>query len=417
MIPTLSLTLNNSKKRKPGNAFTARSIRRGVLLTLMLVIVAVAGGSACRKNNSEKKGVRPRTLRDVPAQRLAFNFTPDVDPPSRSGDDANALLATIENDFTTRRPEEALLRTVTSPDKMRAVAVYATNDDQPNEYRLDLYGADGNFLRHVTPSGLAVVFAPVVSWSPDGNYVAFIAYKSESPQPSPTPLDEMLPDGFPSPLATTSPSPLAPSASSVPLFKTEQLYFCNRDGFDLKPLTTREGLIYFYLAWSPDSNTLVALACRENEWRDRPMLPAGRPRLVGLNGGERLLDDAMTSVLPVWSPDASKVATAFESDVRIYDAPGETPSQATISLRENLLAASRAYDEKEAQKSKSGGSKDGAATDRTPVSFNPIVTLEWPQPEMLYVQTGFVRDFENEQVRNFMRWHLLRLSAQAALLN
>jgi hypothetical protein len=417
MIPTLSLTLNNSKKRKLANAFSVRSIRRDVLLTLLLVVVAVIGASACRKNAGEKKGVRPRTLRDVPAQRLAYSFTPDVDPPARSGDEANALLATIENDFKTRRPEEALLRTVTSPDKMRAVAVYATNEDQPNEYRLDLYGADGNFLRHVTPTGLAVVFAPVVSWSPDGNYVAFIAYRSEKPQPSPTPLDEMLPDAFPSPMETTSPSPLAPPASTVPLFNTEQLYFCNRDGFDLKPLTTREGLIYFYLAWSPDSNTLVALACRESEWRERPMLPAGRPRLVGLNGGERLLDDALTSVLPVWCPDASKVATAFESDVRIYDAPGETPSQATLGLRESLLAASRAYDEKEAQKSKSGVSKDGAATDRLPASFNPSVALEWPQPETLYLQTGYVRDFENAQVRNYMRWHLLRLSAQAALLN
>ncbi len=417
MTPTPSLSRANSKKRKLANAFTARSIRREVLLILLIVTVAVFGGGGCRKNSTQKQGIRPRTLRDVPAQRLAYSFSPDVDPPSRSGDEANALLPTIENDFKTRRPEEALLRTVTSPDKMRAVAIYATSEDQPNEYRLDLYGADGNFLRHVTPSGLAVVFAPVVSWSPDGNYVAFIAYKSETPQPSPTPLEEMLPDVFPSPPATTSPSPLVPPVSAVPLFNTEQIYFCNRDGFDLRPLTTREGLIYFYLAWSPDSHTLVSLACRENEWRDRPMSPAGRPRLVGLNGGERLLDDSLTSALPVWSPDASKVATAFESDVRIYDAPGETPSQATISLRENLLAASRAYDEKEAQKSKQTADGSGASADRLPASFNPIVALEWPQPETLYVQTGYVRDFENAQVRNFMRWHVLRLSAQAALLN
>ncbi|MBV9209867.1 MAG: hypothetical protein JOZ52_04525, partial [Acidobacteria bacterium] len=145
--------------------------------------------------------------------------------------------------------------------------------------------------------------------------------------------------------------------------------------------------------------------------------PAGRPRLLGLEGSERLLDDSLTDVLPVWSPDASKVATAFDTDMRIYDALGESPTQASIPLGEALLAASRAYDEREAQKSKQAAASQSAQTDKPPVSFNPVVNLVWPQPESLYAQTGFVRNFENEQVRNFMRWHLLRLSAQAALLN
>jgi WD40-like Beta Propeller Repeat. len=384
------------------------------LLSLIIVCALLLTVAGCRNRGGQKQGVRPRTLRDVPAQRLAYSFTPDVDAPPRAAENNGELLPSIQNDFTTKRTEEALLRTALSPDRQRALAIYATGADQPNEFRIDLYGADGNFLRHITPSGLAVVFAPAVSWSPDGNYVAFIAYKSESPQPTPTPLEELLPEVFPSPIASPSTPPGV--GQTLPLFSTEQIYICNRDGFDLKPLTTREGLIYFYLSWSPDSQQLAALACRENEWRERPLLPAGRPRLIGLNGSERLLDDAMTDVLPVWSPDASKVATAFETNVRIYDTLGETPTQASINLREPLLAASRVYDEKEAQKGKTSTDGKEAATDKLPVSFNPIVTLEWPQPESLSVQTGFVRNFENEQIRNFMRWHALRLSAQAALL-
>jgi hypothetical protein len=394
-------------------------------VSLLLLAVALAfTGAGCSRQSGPKQGVRPRTLRDVPAQRLAYHFTPDTDaPPSvAAAEDANAKLPTIQNDFDTRRQTDALVRTVLSPDRMRALAIYATGEDQPNEFRIDLYGADGSFLRRITPEGFAVIFDSMVAWSPDGNNIAFIALKSGTAQPSPTPFEDIAPEGIPG-LPASTPTPVAPASSLVPLFSTEQIYICNRDGYDLKPLTTRDGLIYFHLAWAPDSHALVSLACRESEWRDRPLRPVGRPRLIDTSGGERLLDDALTDALPVWSPDASKVATAFETDqetnVKIYDALAETPTQATIALREPLLAASRAYDEKEARKNKKSEETKGAApsSDKRPDSFNPIVALEWPQPETLFVQTGYVRDFDNGQVRTFMRWHTLRLSAQAALLS
>ena len=53
---------------------------------------------------------------------------------------------------------------------------------------------------------------------------------------------------------------------------------------------------------------------------------------------------------------------------------------------------------------------------RLPVSFNPIVRVEWPSADKLYVQTAYVRMFPNEPVNNFPRWHLVVLSPQAALL-
>ncbi|HSE20262.1 MAG TPA: hypothetical protein VLB68_01350, partial [Pyrinomonadaceae bacterium] len=206
-------------------------------------------------------------------------------------------------------------------------------------------------------------------------------------------------------------------------------YICDRDGYNLRPLTSRAGLISFYFAWAPDGHASVALACKEAEWTARERqykLPAGRPRLIGSDGQERLLDDQLTEALPVWSPDASKVATAFDSDIAIYDAATAKPTQARLRLQDALLTASVAYEQKTGNKAvpnpKSGAATPTPTTENAsiqsgvPASFNPIVRLEWPSPERLYFQTAFVRLMPNEAINTFQRWHLLSLSAQAAIL-
>src|SRR5205085_11551401 len=113
-----------------------------------------------------------------------------------------------------------------------------------------------------------------------------------------------------------------------------------------KALTENEGLIYFYYAWSPDSSMLAALATTAREWKyldvltsskGEIMTPQGRPRVIEKNGRERRLDDNQTPVRPVWSPDSAKIATAFDNQIRIYDAVGTNPSQAAIPLRNQLL--------------------------------------------------------------------------------
>jgi hypothetical protein len=223
------------------------------------------------------------------------------------------------------------------------------------------------------------------------------------------------------PLPTPS---VAPAFEPVPVYGTEQIYLCNRDGFELRPLTTRDGLIYFSLAWAPDNHALVALACREDEWEARSQaskLPAGRPRLIELDGRERLLDDGLTEAVPVWSPDSSKVATGFETTVKIYDAATTvTPTQASAPLRDPLLAASAAYDEKNLQsKTPAGGKGNEAAAPATqasgaPVSFNPIVRLNWADDRTIFIQTAYIRIYATEPVITFQRWHRLNLSIQAA---
>jgi Tol biopolymer transport system component len=359
-------------------------------------------------------------LRDVPSQRLAYRFEPDVALPSEIVEESNDKIESIQIDFSTRRENDALIKTVRSPDGQRALALYGTEDEPGPAFRIDLYSSDGIFLRNLTPPDLSCVFPETVSWSPDGNFITFIAHKSVKPTPTPTPPGASTPEVDANPLPS-----VAPAFAPVAVFNTEQIYICNRDGYDLKPLTSREGLIYFYSSWSPDNQAVVALACRESEWDAREKaykLPTGRPRLITLDGKERLLDDELTEALPVWSPDASKVATAFDTDVRIYDAAGDKPTQGRIRLHEALLTASRVFEEKTTggnKKSDDANSTSAGANTSTaaiPASFNPFVRLEWPSPDKLYLRSAYVRLIPNEPINTFQRWHLLTLSPQAALL-
>jgi hypothetical protein len=368
----------------------------------------------------DRRDVRPLVLRDVPAQRLAYRFEADIKVPDDiKNDDTGEKIEAIQIDFNTRRENDALLRTVRSPDGQRALVLYGTEDQPGPAFSIDIYSSDGHFLRNLTPPDVSCVFPETVAWSPDGNFITFIAHRGVKPTPTPTPLGATLPEG-----AEALPLPsIAPAFPSVATFSTEQIYICNRDGYDLKPLTTREGLIYFYSSWAPDNHALVALACRESEWDAREKeykLPAGRPRLVNVDGSERLLDDNLSDALPAWSPDSSKVAAAFDTEVMIYDAATNKPTQARIRLRDALISASKIYEEKAARGEKNdNGTKQaerGASQAAIPASFNPIVRLEWITPEKLYFQTAYVRLFRNEPINTFQRWHLLILSPQAAVL-
>jgi len=208
----------------------------------------------------------------------------------------------------------------------------------------------------------------------------------------------------------------------------------------LKPITQNEGLIYFYYVWSPDSSMLAALAAKFDEWRflqfqadkaNEVFTPQGRPRIVEKNGRERRLDDNLTTVRPVWSPDSAKVATAFDKpiQVRIYDAIGENLTQAAIPLRNQLLISSQKYDQDlQLKEQNTNASVNEANTqanqtvstlpdENSLVSFNPIINLVWEQDSLLYLQTGFVKQFKTgEGSRSYLRWHRLVLSPQAVAL-
>jgi hypothetical protein len=235
-----------------------------------------------------------------------------------------------------------------------------------------------------------------------------------------------------------SPTPVAEAPKAVLTFRTEQIYIANREGTDLKPITQNEGLIYFYFGWSPDSKALAALAATYQEWnylqyqadsKGEIFTPSGRPRLVEKTGRERRLDDNLTNVRPVWSPDSAKVAVGFDKQVRIYDAIGDAPTQAAIPLRNQLLISSKAFDDN-LQRQLDGlvnGNANAPNTNQETatlpdenslVSFNPIISLEWTEDSLLYLQTGYIKQMKNEtdSARSYLRWHRLIFSPQAAAL-
>lgn len=404
----------------------------GGLCAASLLTAALLAAPACQ-SLKEKTGlsVVPKSLRDVPAERLAFRFEPDLAeeklPPNLRQEEPEEPAAAIRTAFETQRPNDALIRTIVDPSGMRALVLYGTSETG-TDFRIDLYNTTGQFIRNVLPPDLTGVFPEEVEWSPDGSYMVFSGVRTPTPLATPTPPDTapIPPDLAQPPAAGTTdalPTPTAaPLIPSTQTFRTEQVYVGDRDGYNLRPLTAREGLIYFKLAWAPDGQQVAALACKEDEWtaqRNEGNPHAGRPRLLTLEGQERLLDDRMTPVEPAWSPDGSKLATAFEYDVAIYDAGGGQPTGAGFSLRAPLHAASAEYDARVFKKSEPAApppQPEPQPGEAVLISMNPFVRLEWVAPETIYAQTAFVHIYQDEPVFKYPRWHVVHVSPQAAVL-
>lgn len=420
-------------------------------------LLAVLGGllllSACQSDIFQPGNATPAAAGTVPAVRFNFRYEPDVPPPSVNvPGKAEERNPAVQSDFDANRSFELLERTIPSPDKRHIVAVYRHISDVHAEYRLDMYSPDGRLQKKLTSDMMAVHFPDTIVWSPDSNSLAFVAMiRASKPEPSgsPVPGPQTAPaantapeDDTPEPADGGTPAAPTPAApTGILTFRTEQIYICGADGGGVKPLTENEGLIYFYYAWSPDSTMLVALAATAREWRylevvaaskKEVMTPQGRPRIIEKNGRERRLDDNLTAVRPVWSPDSSKVAAAFDNQIRIYDAYGTNPTQAAIPLRNQLLISSQAYDRDQQRKLQAAeASPDSGAHTNVPstpdqplstlpdekllVSYNPIVEIAWTGGDLLYFQTAYVRRMENDadSVRSFSRWHRLVLTPQA----
>jgi hypothetical protein len=360
----------------------------------------------------------------------------------------------VQADFDANRPQEVLDMTITSPDSKRVAAVYHKAGDGSSEFRLDMYAADGRALKKVTSDAMAVHFPDTIRWAPDSSVLAFVAMvrgitvdeTATAPAPDPevsiVKPDDTNSNSSPEPepdtnTNTAAPGPTLEAPTGILTFRTEQIYLCNADGDGARAITQNEGLIYFYYVWAPDSTALAALAAKSIEWKyleDRANLagevfvPLGRPRVVEKTGRERRLDDALTAVQPVWSPDSYKVACAFDNQVRIYDGAGNTPTQAAIPLRNHLLISSQAYDRDQAAKLDAPVDANTAAPanantaapttlpdEKTLVSYNPIVALNWTADDLLYFQTAYIKRMKNEadSVTSFQRWHRLVLTPQA----
>lgn len=443
---------------------------------IAMIAVTFAG---CSQAPDQPAATGPTSLKEVPAVRLNYRYEADVPAP---GDNrrlpADERNAAVQQDFDQNRLNELLDKTIPSPDGKRILAVYHMPMDVPAEFRIDMYSTDGRLMRKISADAMAVHFPDTIVWSPDSSTVAFVAVTRgmSAAVTTPTPPDggDAIPKQSPAAESNTNTNTnetadpeananagLPPQASATPAppanvltFRTEQIYICNADGDGVKPITQNEGLIYFYYKWSPDSLMLAALAATGREWqylelqandRKEQYVPVGRPRVIEKNGRERRLDDGLTAVQPVWSPDSAKIACAFETQVRIYDSRGDAPTQAGIPLRNNLLLSAQAYDREQAatmnvsnanansdantnSQANSNANSNLPAQNLPPtalpdpntlVSFNPIVMLTWPTEKELYFQTAFVKRMKNDadSVMSFPRWHRLVLTPQPSVLN
>ncbi len=425
-----------------------------------LISLTLFAVSACERANFGNATVSPRSMRDVPAQRLGYRLESDVPTPAAANEPTTSSqerLPIIQTDFDQNRPQETLDRTILSPDKQRILVVFRKVNDLEFDYRLDMYGVDGKLIRKITPGAMAIRFPDVIVWSPDSQSVAFVAVtRGGLREPEPVPSAPTLPqideslepkadansnsanaDANINSNANIAPSP-TPAVANQPVltFSTEQIYLCGKDGGDLKPLTQKEGLIYFYFVWSPDSAALLAMASKVNDWRvdqsqadasGKVFSPKGRPRILEKNGRERILDDNLADVQPVWSPDSSKVAAAYNKDIRIYDF-SDSPTQAALLLKNPLLISSQTFDQTLRQKEQGANANSAAPANTSTanevstlpsedslVSYNPIVALKWTDDKTIFLETAYVQRFKiaSDSVRSYSRWHRLNLSPQA----
>jgi len=434
-------------------------MRHWLLLTALAI--ATVSINCSRGPDTGPTGPAPTALGQVPAVRLNYRYEADVPQPpeTQTGAARDEHNPAVQADFDANRTQEVLDRTLTSPDSKRVLAIYHKAGDQSSEFRLDMYAVEGRLINKITADTMAVHFPDTIRWSPDSSTVAFVAMirgattdetagapvldpeTSTAPANQNTAIPSETPDAnanVDANVAIASPTPLAPTG--ILTFRTEQIYICDADGLNARAITQNEGLIYFYYVWSPDSTMLAALAAKSIEWRylnDRAdkngeiFVPVGRPRVVEKNGRERRLDDGITAVQPVWSADSTKVACAFEHQIRLYDANGTAPTQAAIPLRNNLLISSQVYDRDQQEKlnaeniqteanaapaANSNAAQPNTLPDATTlVSFNPIVALSWPSDDLLYFQTAYIKRMKNEadSVTSFPRWHRLVLTPQA----
>ncbi len=414
-----------------------------ILRQIAIVAAAVSLLTAGCSSGASNSGTPVATaMRDVPAVRLNYRYEADVPAPTLNAVTVEDRNPSLQSDFDTNRPQEMLERTLTSPDKKRVLAIYRQVADLSSEFRLDIYTPEGKPLKKITAETMAVHFPDTIVWSPDSSSVAFVAMLRATVSLTPTPVT-------PSPvmratdiggnveptMTPAAPTPAAPTG--ILTFRTEQLYICNADGGSLKALTQNEGLIYFYYVWSPDSTMLAALSTTAREWhylevisgsKGEAMVPLGRPRVIEKNGRERRLDDNLTAVHPVWSPDSAKIADAFETQIRIYDANGTTPTQAAIPLKNQLLISAQAYDREQARIAANSVADANTPTpqpeqplttlpdEKQLVSYNPIVEVAWTVEDLLYAKTAYLKRMKNEadNVTSFSRWHRLVLSPQIA---
>ena len=111
--------------------------RRTTTTSILPILFSLVFAAGC-KSVIERQDVRPRVLRDVPARNLAYRLAPDVNAPaSARPDDATDKDVNVANFFAAKRENDALLRTIASPDGKRLLALYGAEAEPPSAFRIE----------------------------------------------------------------------------------------------------------------------------------------------------------------------------------------------------------------------------------------------------------------------------------------
>src|SRR5882724_2910213 len=86
--------------------FFCRKDKKTSSLINTILAILISGVASCT-SITQRQDVRPLLMRDVPAQRLAYRFEPDVAVPAEvKSEDADDKIEAIQLDFNTRRQND-----------------------------------------------------------------------------------------------------------------------------------------------------------------------------------------------------------------------------------------------------------------------------------------------------------------------
>ena len=256
----------------------AESLRR-TLLTLIFTSLFLA--ASCNSKTNDAGAGTPAIQQAVLSTQLSYKFEPDVqlpEIPHNQPQNLDAAQQAITAQFSNERAEDTVDQIILSPDGRFAAVIYHRDKDADNDFRLDLYTAEGSPLYHLTNDELALRFPQSLRWSPDSNKIAFSAAQRHLADASKTKMPAKSDEPAPNEADKTA----IRAPVGIPAFRCEQIYLAEADSGSVKPLTQHEGFIYYEFVFSPDSSKLAAMALHLSEWR----------------AGERIADQAGEAFQP-----------------------------------------------------------------------------------------------------------------------
>jgi hypothetical protein len=132
---------------------------------------------------SDPQGLRPRQLRDVPAGKLAFKFSADVDPPTGLPSEESKSIPQFRMILTRGERTKRCSALCRPPDGQRALALYgAADDSNTTSFRIRSLFVRWKLL-FATSRRRIWQLSFRIPWfgTNDSNYIAFVGRRNAQP--------------------------------------------------------------------------------------------------------------------------------------------------------------------------------------------------------------------------------------------